>query len=88
MEVAAVGELTIKSGQGNFTNNGRYYVRVESKAGTSALVPIHVVNAQAPVLKLQETAQSGVNLHFQVENMVYGIETPISRVFWKNQLRR
>ena len=51
-----VGELTIKSGQGNFTNNGRYYVRVESKAGTSALVPIHVVNAQAPVLKLQETA--------------------------------
>ena len=34
-----VGELTIKSGQGNFTNNGRYYVRVESKAGTSALVP-------------------------------------------------
>ena len=75
-----VGELTIKSGQGNFTNNGRYYVRVESKAGTSALVPIHVVNAQAPVLKLQETAQSGVNLHFQVENMVYGIETPISRV--------
>lgn len=32
-----VGELTIKSGQGNFTNNGRYYVRVESKAGTSAL---------------------------------------------------
>lgn len=75
-----VGELTIKTGQSNFTNNGRYYVRVQSKAGTSALVPIHVVNAQAPVFKLKETPQSGENLHFQVENMVYGIETPINRV--------
>jgi len=75
-----VGELTIKTGQSNFTNNGRYYVRVESKSGTSALVPIHVVNAQAPVFKLKETPQSGVNLHFQVENMVYGIETPVNRV--------
>lgn len=75
-----VGELTIETGQSNFTNNGRYYVRVESKSGTSALVPIHVVNAQAPVFKLKETPQSGVNLHFQVENMVYGIETPVNRV--------
>ena len=48
-----VGELTIKTGQSNFTNNGRYYVRVQSKAGTSALVPIHVVNAQAPVFKTE-----------------------------------
>ena len=75
-----VGELTIKAPQGNFTNNGRYYVRVESTAGTSALVPIHVVNAQAPVFKLKETPQSGVDLHLQVENMVYGIVTPINRV--------
>lgn len=75
-----VGELTIETGQSNFTNNGRYYVRIESKSGTSALVPIHVVNAQAPVFKLKETPQSGVNLHFQVENMVYGIETPVNRV--------
>ena len=75
-----VGELKIPVGQSNFTNNGRYYVRVKSTAGTSALVPIHVVNSVEPEISLKETAVSGRNLHMQVDNMVYGITQPIERV--------
>ena len=75
-----VGELKIPVGQSNFTNNGRYYVRVKSTAGTSALVPIHVVNSVKPEISLKETAVSGRNLHMQVDNMVYGITQPIERV--------
>ena len=50
-----VGQLTIQTGQSNFFNNGRYYVRVVSSAGGSALVPIHVVNETVPTLELKET---------------------------------
>lgn len=75
-----VGELTIQTGQTNFRNNGRYYVRVTSSAGGSTLVPIHVVNETVPKLELKETPQSGLNLHFAVSNLVYGIESPIERV--------
>ena len=75
-----VGQLTIQTGQSNFFNNGRYYVRVVSSAGGSALVPIHVVNETVPTLELKETPQSGKNLHFAVSDLVYGIETPIERV--------
>lgn len=75
-----VGELTIQTGQTNFRNNGRYYVRVTSSAGGSALVPIHIVNETVPKLELKETPQSGLNLHFAVSNLVYGIESPIERV--------
>lgn len=75
-----VGQLTIQTGQSNFYNNGRYYVRVVSSAGSSALVPIHVVNETVPTLELKETPQSGKNLHFAVSDLVYAIETPIERV--------
>lgn len=75
-----VGQLTIQTGQSNFFNNGRYYVRVVSSAGGSALVPIHVVNETVPTLELKETPQSGKNLHFAVSDLVYAIETPIERV--------
>lgn len=77
-----VGELTIPIGQKNFRSNGRYYVRVKSTGGDKAttLVPIHLVNETAPVFKVKETATSGVNLHFSVENMTYGIKNPVERV--------
>ena len=77
-----VGELTIPIGQSNFRNNGRYYVRVKSNGGDKAtvLVPIHVVNKKAPELSLKETAVSGRNLHFAVEDMLYAITTPIESV--------
>lgn len=77
-----VGELTIPIGQSNFRNNGRYYVRVKSNGGdkASVLVPIHVVNEKAPTLLLRETAVSGRNLHFDVEDMLYAITTPIESV--------
>ena len=79
-----VGELTIPIGQDNFRTNGRYYVRVKSAAGDSALVSIHVVNRKAPSLQTKETAVSGVNLHFNVKDMVYGITTPIESVMLKD----
>ena len=47
---ADVGELTIKTDRAILQIMAEYYVRVQSKAGTSALVPIHVVNTQVPVL--------------------------------------
>lgn len=77
-----VGVLTIPIGQTNFRSNGRYYVRVTSTGGDKAttLVPIHLVNETAPVFKVKETATSGVNLHFSVENMTYGIKNPVERV--------
>ena len=77
-----VGELTIPIGQSNFRNNGRYYVRVKSNGGdkASVLVPIHVVNEKAPELSLKETAVSGRNLHFAVEDMLYAIKNPIESV--------
>lgn len=77
-----VGELTIPIGQSNFRNNGRYYVRVKSNGGdkASVLVPIHVVNEKAPTLLLRETAVSGRNLHFAVEDMLYAIKNPIESV--------
>lgn len=84
-----VGELIIKTasdgnGQGNFTSNGRYYVRVKTSNQGTALVPIHVVNYEKPELMLQETPISGKNLHFSIKNFVYGIENPVERVTLKN----
>ncbi|WP_337533293.1 hemoblobin-interacting domain-containing protein [Anaerotignum faecicola] len=77
-----VGVLSIPVGQTNFYSNGRYYVRVKSTGGDKAttLVPIHLVNETVPVFKVKETATSGVNLHFSVENMTYGIKNPVERV--------
>lgn len=79
-----VATLTIKANQDNFRSNGRYFVRVTSKdaAGvTSAtLVPIHVVNAEAPTFEVEEKPESGKNLHFAVSNLVYGITNPIEKV--------
>ena len=79
-----VGELNIPLGQTNFRNNGRYYVRVTSKEGATTLVPIHVVNEKKPTLTLKETPQSGMNLHFAVSDLVYGITSPVERVTLKN----
>lgn len=79
-----VGTLTIPFNQSNFTNNGRYYVRVASTTTDGkksyALVPIHVVNHDAPEFAVEETTESGRNLHFSVKNMVYGITDPIEEV--------
>lgn len=74
------GQLTIELGQPNFFSNGRYYVRVKSKAGETVLVPIHVVNEKAPSMELTEMPESGKNLHFNVKDMTYGITSPIESV--------
>lgn len=78
-----VGALTIPFNQDNFRSNGRYYVRVASTVDgktSYALVPIHVVNHDAPEFAIQETPESGRNLHFSVKNMVYGIADPVEEV--------
>lgn len=78
-----VGALTIPFNQDNFRSNGRYYVRVASTVDgktSYALVPIHVVNHDAPEFAVKETPESGRNLHFSVKNMVYGITDPIEEV--------
>jgi len=78
-----VGALTIPFNQENFSSNGRYYVRVAStvEGKTSyALVPIHVVKHDAPTFAVQEIPASGRNLHFSVQNMVYGIVDPVEEV--------
>ena len=79
-----VAALTIKANQDNFRSNGRYFVRVTSTdaAGvTSAtLVPIHVVNKEAPTFEVKEKPESGKNLHFAVSDLVYGIVDPIEKV--------
>ena len=82
-----VGVLKVPFGQSNFKSNGRYYVRVattdEGGKTTYQMVPIHVVHHDAPTLKVQETPESGRNLHFEVNNMLYGISDPIEQVVLK-----
>ena len=81
---STVATLTIPFNQDNFRSNGRYYVRVTSTDSSgvksTALASIHVQNHDVPVLKVKETPQSGVNLHFAVSNLVYGIVDPIEKV--------
>lgn len=77
-----VGQISISLGQTNFYSNGRYNIRVTS-GKQSWLFPIHVVNETAPSMHLQGNGgviQSGKNVHFHVENMVYGITMPVYRV--------
>lgn len=77
-----VGQISIPLGQSNFFSNGRYNIRVTS-GKQSWLFPIHVVNEKAPSMHLQGNGgviQSGKNVHFHVENMVYGITMPVYRV--------
>ena len=77
-----VGQISIPLGQSNFFSNGRYNIRVTS-GKQSWLFPIHVVNKTAPSMHLQgngSTIQSGENVHFHVEDMVYGITMPVYRV--------
>ena len=77
-----VGQISIPLGQSNFFSNGRYNIRVTS-GKQSWLFPIHVVNETAPSMHLQGNGgviQSGKNVHFHVENMVYGITMPVYRV--------
>lgn len=78
-----VGTLNIPFNQDNFRNNGRYYVRVASVVNgktTYVNVPIHVVNNKAPTINITDTPKSGVNLHFRVSDLVYGITDPIEKV--------
>lgn len=81
---STVATLTIPFNQDNFRSNGRYYVRVTSTDGnnvkSTALASIHVQNYATPELRVKETPQSGVNLHFAVSNLVYGIVDPIEKV--------
>lgn len=77
-----VGQISIPLGQSNFFSNGRYNIRVTS-GKQSWLFQIHVVNETAPSMHLQgngSTIQSGENVHFHVEDMVYGITMPVYRV--------
>ena len=77
-----VGQISISLGQTNFNSNGRYNIRVTS-GGQSWLFPIHVVNETAPSMHLQGNGgviQSGKNVRFHVEDMVYGITMPVYRV--------
>ncbi len=81
---STVATLTIPFDQNNFRSNGRYFVRVTSANAqgvkSTALASIHVQNYATPVLKVKGTPQSGVNLHFAVSNLVYGIVDPIEKV--------
>ena len=81
---STVATLTIPFNQDNFRSNGRYYVRVTSTDSndvkSTALASIHVQNYATPELRVKETPQSGVNLHFAVSNLVYGIVDPIEKV--------
>lgn len=74
----SVGRITVALGHENFRTNGRYYIRIRSAGHDTALVPTHVVNEQAPTLKLSGsgTVQSGQNVSFEIENMTYGITNP------------
>lgn len=76
------GTITIPLGQENFYSNGRYNVCIYSDDHDPALVPIHVVNAQAPSLSLTGSGNfaSGENIHFSIENMTYGATAPIYAV--------
>lgn len=76
------GTITIPLGQENFYSNGRYNVCIYSDGHAPALVPIHVVNAQAPSLSLTGSGNfaSGENIHFSIENMTYGATAPIYAV--------
>ena len=80
-----VGRITIPLGQSNFYSNGRYKVRIRSNGNRTLIASIHVVNAQTPSMKISETGaiKSGQNVHFQVENMVYGITVPVEMVTLK-----
>lgn len=76
------GTITIPLGQENFYSNGRYNVSIYSDGHDPALVPIHVVNAQAPSLSLTGSGsfKSGENIHFAIEDMTYGATAPIYAV--------
>ena len=80
-----VATLSIPFNQSNFRTNGRYYVRVCSNDASTGkksytLVPIQIVNHDAPELTVSETPESGRNLHFKLKNMVYAITSPIESV--------
>lgn len=79
---STVGAIHIPIGQSNFYSNGRYYVRVETSAGATTLAPIHLVNETVPKMILSESGaiQSGQNVHFEVEDMLYGVTVPIESV--------
>ena len=76
------GTITIPLGQENFYSNGRYNVRIYSDGHDPALVPIHVVNAQAPSLSLTGSGSlgSGENIHFAIKDMTCGATAPIYAV--------
>lgn len=77
-----VGQISISLGQTNFYSNGRYNIRVTS-GEQSWLFPIHVVNEKAPSMHLQGNGgviESGKNVYFHVEDMLYGITMPVYRV--------
>ena len=83
-----VATLSIPFNQSNFRTNGRYYVRVcstDASTGNKSytLVPIQIVNHDAPELTISETPESGRNLHFKLKNMVYAITSPIESVTLK-----
>ena len=83
-----VATLSIPFNQSNFRTNGRYYVRVcstDTSTGKRSytLVPIQILNHEAPELTVSETPESGRNLHFKLKNMVYAITSPIENVTLK-----
>lgn len=69
--------IRVPLGQTNFYSNGRYNLRVTSN-GTSALYPIHVVQEKVPSLTYLNSEDGRVR--FRVNDMTYGITSPIYRV--------
>ncbi len=79
-----VASITVPLGQKNFYSNGRYYLRITSNE-KSYLFPIHVVNEVVPEITLAAgEGASGQEVHFIIQNMTYGITSPVYRVDLKD----
>ncbi len=72
--------IKVPIGQKNFSSNGRYRLRVTSN-GTAYLFPIHLVNEVVPTMTItSDSGNSGKEVHFRINNMTYGITSPVYRV--------
>lgn len=69
--------IQVPLGQENFYTNGRYHLRVTSN-GKSVLYPVHVVEEKVPSLTYLNS--DGGRVRFRVNDMTYGVTSPIYRV--------
>lgn len=77
-----VCRITVPIPQDNFKSNGNYYIRTKSTGHKSAMTLINVVNEKAPTMDISESGsiKSGQNVHFQINDMVEGIQESIESV--------